>query len=158
MPVASYCRRDAKTASADESLRDAAKRMDAAGVGSLVVVGEGNRPIGVVTDRDVVLAVLRRGLDPATTPVSEILERAAISVTEQASLAVAIRMMRQGGVRRLPVVDGKTGEVVGVLASDDVLQLLAAELGAASDVVRYQLPPELRGQRAIRASGGASRA
>jgi CBS domain-containing protein len=147
--VAEYCRRDPQCASASESVRAAARRMDAAGVGCLVVVDERRRPRGVLTDRDVALAVLCRGVDPDATTAGELLEGDVVSVTARAPLAVAIRMLRLHAIRRLPVVDARSGELVGIFTADDVMQLVAAELGAVAEVARQQFPADLRGERAL---------
>jgi CBS domain-containing protein len=153
MPIGDYCRRDPETAGPDETLRGAAQRMDASSVGSLVVLGEGRRPLGVVTDRDVALAVLRKGLDPETTPVSALIGGDVASVTERASVTVVIRIMRKHGLRRLPVVDVESGELRGIVALDDLLQLLASELSATAEAVRKQFPADLSGAHGL--SSGA---
>jgi CBS domain-containing protein len=125
--------------------------MDAAGVGCLVVVDERRRPRGVLTDRDVALAVLCRGVDPDATTAADLLDGAVVSVTARAPLAVAIRMLRLHAIRRLPVVDARSGELVGIFTADDVMQLVAAELGAVAEVARQQFPADLRGERALAA-------
>jgi CBS domain-containing protein len=150
MPIGDYCRREPVTATPDESIQDVAKRMDAEGVGCVIVVDDGRRPVGVATDRDIALRVLRRGLDPTTTGVQEVMHEPAVTLTRSAPLAVAARFMRQNGLRRIPVVEGDSGELFGVIASDDLLQLAATELRACAEVVRQQsertadhaLPPE----------------
>lgn len=153
MSVSDYCRSEPKTCRAEVSLHEAARKMDEQGVGALVVVDERGHPLGMVTDRDVVMASLRKRLDPERTRVSAVMDGDLVSVTAKAPLAVAIRMMRHNGVRRLPVVDPKSGELRGLITSDDVVQLLAAELGGAADVVRQQFPADLRPSRALDAGG-----
>lgn len=142
MPIRDYCRGDPVTATAEESIREAAKRMDACGVGCLVVVDGANRPIGMVTDRDLALRVLRRGIDPGSTPLEAIMHAPVVTVSESAPVAVAVRFMRQNGLRRVPVVDGQTGVMSGIISSDDLLQLVASELTACADVARQQFPAE----------------
>jgi CBS domain-containing protein len=144
MPVADYCRRSPRTGLPGQTLRQAATQMKAQGVGCLVVVDDHGRPVGVVTDRDVALAVLRDGADPDTSVVESLLEGSIVSITSRASLAVAIRMMENNGLRRIPVVDAESGALMGILTSDDVLQLIASELLAAAEVARRQFPAELR--------------
>jgi CBS domain-containing protein len=152
--VDEYCRRDPRCAAASESVRAAAQRMDAEGVGCLVVVDERRRPRGVLTDRDVALAVLGRGVDPDAARVGDLLEGDVVTVTARAPLAVAIRMLRLHALRRLPVVDARSGELVGLFTADDVMQLVAAELGAVAAVARQQFPADLRGERALGARSG----
>lgn len=138
MSVGKYCRRNPVTASPGDTVRDAAIRMDSLGVGSVVVVDESERPVGMVTDRDLALRVLRGRLDAGATALSEVMHEGVVTVTEKASLPVAIRFMSREGVRRIPVVDAESGRLTGILTCDDVLPLIADELSAAAGVVRSQ--------------------
>ena len=89
MSVQDFCRRNPTTATAAESVREAALRMDAAGVGSLVVVDDRGRPVGMLTDRDLVVRVLRRRLSPDRTTVGEVMQRELGTVRGACRLAVA---------------------------------------------------------------------
>jgi CBS domain-containing protein len=156
MPIGDYCRSEPTTARPDESVQDAAKRMDAAGVGCVVVVDELSKPVGLLTDRDVALHVLRHRVDPARATVAELMREPVVTLSERAPIAVAARFMRQHGLRRIPVVDNETGVLTGIVAADDLLQLVSAELAVAVDVARQQFPADLRGERALApGSGGA---
>lgn len=140
MPVKNYCRPAPGTASPEESIQDAAARMDAHGIGSLVVVDSDGRPIGMLTDRDVVLSTVRGRLDPGATPVREIMRGPVVTVTVKSPIGVAIRFMRRYGVRRIVVVDDRTGRLEGILSADDVVQLLSNELSGAAELIRSQFP------------------
>jgi CBS domain-containing protein len=142
MTAGTCCRRPALTVKHRETLRAAARRMERDGVGSLVVVEDG-RPVGVVTDRDVALAVLADGLDPGSTAGARVAGRGLAAVREEEPLRQAIAAMRRDGVRRLPVVDG-AGGVVGLLAADDLVRLAAQELAALADVAAEQAPASAR--------------
>ena len=146
MSVRDYCRGMPHTARAGDSLRDAAARMDSLGVGCLVVIDDARRPIGMLTDRDVALRVLRSRLDPDAVTIGDVMHASVVTVTEKAPVAVAIRFMRNNGLRRIPVVDPTRGEIRGLLTCDDLLPLLSSELTAAANVVRAQSPPGLRGE------------
>jgi CBS domain-containing protein len=122
--------------------------MAARGVGSLVVMDEAGRPIGMLTDRDVVVRVIRQHLSPDTTTVGEVMQREVSKLREGAPLMNALRRMRSDGVRRLPVVDGE-GSLVGIVTADDVLQLVASEISDIAGVVRAQFPADLSGQHAL---------
>ena len=152
MSVRDHCRRDACTATSDESIREAAKRMDARGVGSLVVVDAQQRPIGMLTDRDIVMRVLRRRRDPDSVQVGAVMQPEPTVVREDAPLDVAVRAMRRDTVRRLPVVDD-SGRLVGILTVDDALQLLASELSGVAQAVRAQFPANTDPRRALAAPG-----
>lgn len=99
------------------TVRAAAQRMDEEGVGSLLVV-EGGRLRGVLTDRDVVVRALAPGLGEDVT-VAEVMSAPAVTVDVTDGVDAAYRAFRRSGFRRLPVVDGH--RPVGVLAVDDLL-------------------------------------
>ena len=158
MSVARYCRRPASTIAPDESLRNAAQRIEKEGMGCLVVASE-DRPMGVLTDRDLALRVLAEGRDPAATSVRDVLRRSATTIRETASLADASASMCREGVRRLPVVD-EEGALLGVLAAGDVLRVVAGEVEALAAVASAQVPegapapsPQLPGEAAQRTAG-----
>lgn len=148
MLVRDLCRRSPCTATPQESVREAAQRMDTRGVGSLVVVDPEGRPVGMLTDRDVVMRVLRRRRDPDQTTVGSVMHGDVSTVREAALLEVGIRRMRADGLRRVPVVDDR-GRLVGILAADDVLQLDASELAGIAEAVRSQFPADLDGAHAL---------
>jgi CBS domain-containing protein len=122
------------TATPDETVRAVAARMNERDVGTLVVVGEGRRPIGIVTDRDVAVRCVAAGLDPEETRVSAIMSEPVRSVYEYTPIDAALRKMAGMHVRRCPVVD-HVGALVGILAVDDVLDLLAEEMSAVGSLV-----------------------
>jgi CBS domain-containing protein len=138
MPIGDYCQRDVRTIAAGEMLREAAKRMAEEGVGSLVVL-QGRHPRGVLTDRDIALRVLRAGADPDTTTALEAVGGDPIVVHDTSPLRAASAVMRRTALRRLPVVDAE-GELVGVIALDDLLRLVAKEVSGVADVVAAQAP------------------
>jgi CBS domain-containing protein len=142
MTIGTVCRRPAHTVGRDFSVFDAARHMAQLGVGSLVVTRE-ERPIGIVTDRDVALRVLTGELDSASTPVSEIATTPVVSLREELPVSQAADRMRTHGLRRVPVVDAK-GWVVGVIAADDLVRLIAEELVALADVASEQTPVGVR--------------
>lgn len=138
MSVGDYCQRDVRTIAARETLRTAAVRMAEEGVGSLVVL-QGRQPRGILTDRDVALRALRDGVDPDATSVLDAIGRDPIVMHETSPLRAAAALMRRCSVRRIPVIDAHE-ELVGVIASDDVLRLLASELAGLAEAVAAQAP------------------
>jgi CBS domain-containing protein len=153
MSIRSYARRSPCTARAEETVREGAKRMEAYRVGCLVVVDERQRPVGIVTDRDVVMRVLRRRRDPDRTTVGQIMHVDLATVREDEDVERAVRAMRREGVRRVPVVDDD-GLLTGIFTSDDALQLLSSELAALAQAVRAQFPPDPAPGQARPAHGG----
>ncbi len=145
MPIGDYCEKPAATVRGDETVRAAAQRMKQEGLGSLAVVTAG-RPVGIVTDRDLVLETLGNRLDPGSVTVEEIASRPLVTVDQDAPVREAVRVIRRHAVRRLPVVDDK-GQLVGIVAADDLLSLAAAELGGLAVAVRTQSPSGDSGRR-----------
>lgn len=142
MPLGSYCRRPARTITSTESVRVAAEWMDQQRVGALIVV-DGARPAGLVTDRDVALRVLIDGRDAGSTKVGDLGGDPPVTLSEDLSIQEASGRMRRFGLRRMPVVDAE-GNLVGMLTLDDLVRLVAEELGALADVASEQVPHERR--------------
>ncbi len=138
MPVKDYCQQSVCTASPGETLRAAAQRMESQGVGSLVVVEE-DKPVGVLTDRDIALQALADGCDPDDTTVQSALGRPVVTIAGDEGLGEALELMKRKRLRRLPVVDAK-GKGVGIIAADDVVRLLAEEITGLARVSAAQLP------------------
>jgi CBS domain-containing protein len=136
MRVGTLCQRLVFTVCQSDEISRAAQVMREKHVGYLVVV-EPNpvrgipRPVGVLTDRDIVVSVVAREVDPKTVRVGDIMTPNPVLAAEWESMEAALQKMRQFGVRRLPVVNGYR-ELVGILAIDDVLNVIA---GDAQDVV-----------------------
>lgn len=141
MSAGRICSRVIATASPDESIGAAARRMEEYDVGSLVVVqGEGDsRPVGILTDRDIVVRCVARELDPEETRVADIMTTPVQSVGEYTSIEEATSRMAGVGTRRL-VVTGDGDRVVGMLSVDDILDLLIAETGAIGRLLEKQRP------------------
>jgi CBS domain-containing protein len=138
MSAGRICSRDVDTASYDESVLDAARRMRDRQVGTVIVVDE-MRPVGIVTDRDLTVRVLALGLDPQRTRVSEVMTPSPTTIREEDSIEAALGYMRAGRFRRLPVV-GRDGRLLGILALDDVLELVAEELADIGQLLKREAP------------------
>jgi CBS domain-containing protein len=110
---------DVKTAAPSQSLTDVARLMKQEDVGSVPVV-DGERLVGVVTDRDIVVRGIADGSDPHAIKAGDIASRDIVTVRPGDDLDDAMRLMAQHQVRRLPVVDD--GQLVGVVAQADVAQ------------------------------------
>ncbi len=124
MKTGQVCKRDVVAIEATGNLADASRLMRQAHVGSIVVVDETGlrRPVGIVTDRDIVVEVVAAGLDPNTLTVGEIMARTLAVAREEDDALVSLKTMRRRGVRRLPVVDS-TGALVGIVTLDDLLEV-----------------------------------
>ncbi len=142
MSVGRICTRSVDLADCDESAQVAASRMNMRNVGTLLVVDEQKCPVGIITDRDLATRVVGKGLDPNTTPVSAVMSGVPESVTEETSIESAIKVMRDGPHRRLPVVNDKH-ELVGLVSLDDVLDLLSEEFTEIGKLIRRESPNAL---------------
>jgi CBS domain-containing protein len=106
-------------------------------VGCLVVVDEidGDRiPVGILTDRDITVAVVAPGLDANTMQVGDVMSADLLTVNEDAGVAETVELMRVRGIRRLPVTDAD-GRLVGLVASDDIMSLLAEEMSGLTGMI-----------------------
>jgi CBS domain-containing protein len=142
-----------RAVTAQMTVRDAARLMDEEDVGSLPVVDEGERLIGIVTDRDVAVRVVGRGLDADQTPVGEVATRDVVAVTPDHDLDDALRVMAKEQVRRVPVVMNEN-QLVGMLAQADVAKVgKEKETGELVEAIsRTPRGPRVAGSDADRSS------
>ena len=108
-----------RAVTAQMTVREAARLMDEEDVGSLPVVDEGERLIGIVTDRDVAVRVVGRGLDSDTTLVGDVASTDVAVLTPEHDLDDALRLMAREQVRRVPIVV-RENQLVGIIAQADV--------------------------------------
>jgi len=121
------CTKPVVTASAQMTVDQAARAMRSKNVGALVVVNAG-RPVGMLTDRDVAVEVVAKGMDPDTVRVGDVMGRKPVTIREELGILDAAKVFARTGVRRLPVVT-KSGVLVGIIAVDDLIMLLGNEMG-----------------------------
>ena len=144
--IASICNRSVAFTARETTVAAAAKLMRHGHVGSLVVVDQrddGRRvPVGIVTDRDVVVEVIATGLDPAVITVGDIMESGLVVGRETDTIPETLEVMRSKGVRRLPTVDGD-GQLVGIVTVDDLLEVLAGELNELARIVAREQSHEV---------------
>jgi CBS domain-containing protein len=127
------CTKPVVTIGPDAPVRDAARLMRDKNVGAVVVVNTG-KPLGIITDRDITVAVVAADDDPGTVTVRDVMHRDPTVIHEDKGLFDAVKTFASSGVRRLPVV-GKTGKVTGIIALDDVLMLLGNEMAHVSSAL-----------------------
>lgn len=121
------CTKPVVTASAQMTVEQAARAMRSKNVGALIVVNAG-RPVGMLTDRDIAIEVVAKGLDPDAARVGDVMHRKPVTILQEQGILDAVKTFARTGVRRLPVVT-KNGVLVGVIAVDDVIVLLGNEMG-----------------------------
>ena len=136
--VGQVCSKPAITASPDTTAQEAAHRMRTRNVGALVIVNGRDKPIGMVTDRDIAVKVVAQGADPASVRVGALITRRPTVITEDAGILDATKLLSRRGVRRLPVVS-RTGKLIGILSLDDLLMLLGSELSHIASTLASEL-------------------
>jgi CBS domain-containing protein len=135
MRISEICTREVVYCDRGASVGQVARLMRNHHVGDLIVAETGPgglKPVGVITDRDLVVKVLAEDLAADAVVAADLMTRSVVTAAESADVHTAIERMRSEGIRRLPVVDA-SGALIGVLSADDVIELLAEEL---TDVAR----------------------
>ena len=127
------------------SVAEVADAMAEQAVGCVVVVGDEARPLGIITDRDLMTRVIARGRESGPTPARAVMSHPLVTVAPSDPLDAVVALMRQKEVRRLPVVEG--GKLVGLIALDDVLVELGSELRDLGDVARREIRSAQRSER-----------
>lgn len=146
MSIGKVCNREVIFVLKTNTVLEAAQLMRRHHVGDVVVVEsrEGHRvPLGIVTDRDIVIEVMARGLDANTVTVGDTMSREIISAHEFDGIFETIQLMRHKGVRRVPVVS-RGGGLIGIVSIDDLLQLLAQELTGLAHVMPRERAAEVQ--------------
>jgi CBS domain-containing protein len=127
-------------AQAAESIRTAAQLLRDQDVGSVVVCEERGThriPVGILTDRDILLTLLQSGTHLDGTFVGEVMSRDPLVLHDSESIEQAAEQMRAHAVRRAPVVN-EYGSLVGIVSVDDLLDVLAEELNSIAELIRRQ--------------------
>ncbi|MEJ2089080.1 MAG: CBS domain-containing protein [Gammaproteobacteria bacterium] len=143
MSVGRVCNREVVIASPATSVADAAALMREHHVGDLVIVEESEvrRPVGLVTDRDIVVEIVAQGLDPKSVAIGDLMTRELETVAEDMDFWDALGHMRRHGVRRLPVVNA-SGGLEGILTLDDVMELTSEMLTGLVSLVSTEMDRE----------------
>ena len=134
--IGEYCNREVVTATRNMSIPETAQLMRQQHVGDLVIVNEadGKRiPVGIVTDRDMVVEIIAKSLDLNDFCVGDIMSSQLVSVRNSQTVLDTIRLMHTKGVRRIPVVNLE-GELEGIITADDILGMLAEEMAELAKI------------------------
>ncbi|KTD73302.1 CBS domain-containing protein [Legionella tucsonensis] len=146
MRVGEYCNRNVVVINGNESVKNAAELMRAYHVGDLILLEEQENkkvPIGIITDRDLVIEVMAAGVKPDSLLVRDILTEPFTYIFENDSLFDALEMMHSKKIRRLPVVDNDKA-LIGIITLDDFIEILAETMVNVVDVVKLQQKKEAR--------------
>ena len=134
------------TVTAGTPVTEVAEVLANQGVGCVVVLSDEGKPLGLLTDRDLVTRVLATGREYGSTPAASVMTRPLLSVGRDASLEQVLDLMAEHGVRRVPVVED--GEICGLVALDDALLALGDDLRALGEIPRREIRSAHRAARA----------
>lgn len=149
MQLSSFCMLEVACCSPRTTVLEAAHLMRRKHTGDLVVIDDDEdkpSPLGIITDRDVVVEVLGKGLDPAATTVGSVIRTPVVVAEQGEDSSQVLERMRVNGVRRIPVVGGG-GRLVGIVTVDDMLRRLAADTALLSEIVSVEQSREQRTRR-----------
>jgi CBS domain-containing protein len=153
MKIGELCNRTVVVARPDEPVATVAELMRQHHVGSVVIVEgpvEARKPIGIVTDRDIVLEVVARGLDPKRVPASEIMSSRLRMASEDDSVEDVLHKLATHGVHRVPIVD-ENGVLQAVFAADDFVEWAQEQLVDLARVFQRSLQRERTERPVIKA-------
>ncbi|MET1125219.1 MAG: CBS domain-containing protein [Archaeoglobaceae archaeon] len=132
IPVKEVMTREVCTINKEDTVHKLARKMIEFGVGSAVVV-ENGKPVGIVTEKDLIAKVVARNKTPSKVKVKDVMSHPLITITPSTSLVEAARLMMKRGIRRLPVVDN-SGNLVGIITDNDILSV-SIDLGEFAALV-----------------------
>lgn len=136
------CTREVDVIEPTDTVRSAASRMHDRKVGALLVVDGVGRPIGILTDRDIAVRVVAEDRDANLVTVRDAMTTDPVTIPEDTPIGEALRLMRGGAFRRLPVVDGD-GKAIGIFTLDDVLCMLCDGFEQIRDLIVAESPTSL---------------
>jgi len=149
MTVGKVCNREVVFIRREASVPEAARLMREYHVGDIVVVDEttGKRvPVGIVTDRDIVLEVIAEGVNVNDVSVGDIMSNSLVTARENDSVLDTIKIMRAKGVRRLPVINDDN-ELSGILSVDDLIDLMSEQIADLAKLIAREQKHEQEKRR-----------
>lgn len=138
MPLTDFCKAPVISISPEDTVLAAAELMRDRKVGSLVVTKE-DRPVGILTDRDLVTRVMALHKESKTLKIQEVMTKNPVVASEALGIWELIQMMKKHAVRRMPIVSGD-GKLVGVITLDDLIELMAEELSGLGQTIAAEVP------------------
>ncbi len=144
MSAGEYCTRNVVIMEKTESVREAIGLMRSHHVGDVVVVDRQEDvpvPLGILTDRDIVMEMLAKDVDPGAVTVGDVMSYELLTVNEDTKIPDALKLMRSKGIRRLPVVN-QHGGLEGILSVDDIVELIAEQMSDIAVLVSHEMQHE----------------
>lgn len=138
MSLGNLCRREVVVVNQGTPIEEAVKFMEEKNIGSVIVVG-GGKPLGIATDRDILLRVVNKGLDPEKSSVDDVMTREIVTLKEGMGLFEALEQVKGKGIRRFPIVDAR-GNLKGIMTLDDIIYLLGKEMADVASIIEREGP------------------
>jgi CBS domain-containing protein len=123
---------DVKTVRPDSSVMEAIQKMNKFDVGSIVVVQE-RRPVGIITERDILRKILESGLDPVTVKARQIMSSPIITIREDSAIEEAAKIMTTKRIKKIPVV--KDGKLIGIVTATDLVRSEPKMISLLEDLI-----------------------
>ncbi|MFZ0592351.1 MAG: CBS domain-containing protein [Bryobacteraceae bacterium] len=145
MRIGEICIRDVVYVGRNASVQEAAQLMRSHHVGNVVVVeksARGQTPVGIVTDRDIVVGVVALGIEASRLTAGDIMGSQLVTALEDQGVFETIEQMQSNGIRRLPVVD-RQGLLLGIITVDDLLEFLGMHLSELSRALARERKKEI---------------
>lgn len=140
MSLERFCRKEVATIRSRDTVVNAAREMKEKHVGVIVVVDGSGQPVGMLTDRDIACRVVAEARDPDKATVESVMSRDLVTVGRDQTIDAVAFSLRKHGVRRLPIVEAD-GRLAGLVAFDDLVVLLSAELGSTVAALQQNRGP-----------------
>lgn len=138
MSLDNLCRREVVVVNQGTPIKEAVKFMEEKNIGSVIVVG-GGKPVGIATDRDILLRVVNKGLDPEKSSVDDVMTKEIVTLKEGMGLFEALEQVKGKGIRRFPIVDAR-GNLKGIMTLDDIIYLLGKEMADVASIIEREGP------------------
>lgn len=137
MKIGEICTREVIITNRSDSALEAARLMRQYHVGDVIVVDHRdnqNLPVGIITDRDIVLELVAKEIDVSSVTAGDTMSTDMLVVNENEQVSNVIEKMQSKGVRRVPVVDGQGG-LLGIVAEDDLIEIIGEQLNSLVSLV-----------------------
>ena len=138
MSLGNLCRREVVVVEQGTPIKEAVKFMEEKNIGSVIVVGSG-KPLGIATDRNILLRVVNKGLDPEKSSVDDVMTKEIVTLKEGMGLFEALEQVKGKGIRRFPIVDAM-GNLKGIMTLDDIIYLLGKEMSDVASIIEREGP------------------
>jgi len=144
MKIGEVCKRSVITVAKDASILEVVRKMREHHIGDVIVTEcaeTSEKPLGVVTDRDIVVELLAEEVELGKVTAGDVMSSTLVTAPHNADLFETLRFMGLKGVRRVPVLDDHGG-LYGVLSVDDIMSVLTKELGFLAEIASRQIERE----------------